>query len=64
MASFTVLVAKMASVWGSHYNPPGKDSAGRVTQSSTFINGNNWVIDMDTADCPVTDIHRLDRYCL
>ena len=39
-------------------------SAGRVTRSSAVPDDDDWVVDMDAAECNVTDIRRLDRYCL
>ena len=54
---------KMTSARGSCHVSPGNDSTSRVTRSSTSTDS-DWVIDMDAVDCIVTDIRRLNRYCL
>jgi hypothetical protein len=63
-AIFCCFGEQMASARGSRYISPGEDLTSRVTSSSTSIDDNDWVIDMDATDCSVTDIHRLTRYCL
>ena len=55
---------KMAMARVSRHFSPGNESTSRVTRSSTSIDDDDWVIDMDAVNCSVTDIRRLDRYCL
>ena len=37
---------------------------GRITRSSVAGEAEDWTIDMDAANCDVTQIRRLDRYSL
>ena len=39
-------------------------AAARVTRSSSSAEGDDWVVDMDAAECKITNIRRLDRCCL
>ena len=54
----------MTSARGSRHVSSGDDSTSRVTRSLTSIDDDNWIIDMDAINCSVTDIRRLNRYCL
>ena len=36
-------------------------AAARVTRSSSSTEGDDWVVDMDPAECKITNICRLDR---
>ena len=38
------------------------ETAVRVTRPSSLGNGEDWVVDMDAAECKITNIWRLDRY--
>ena len=55
---------KLAGSRVSCHATPDKECQVRVTRYSAVNDGEDWVINMDAADCRITDIRYLDRYCL
>ena len=55
---------KLTGARAGRHAGPEEESGARITRSSLPDEPEDWVVDMDAADCNVTDVRRLDRYCL
>ena len=55
---------RMSSARSQRRPAAPEDTAARVTRSSSSGEGEDWVVDMDAAECKITNVRRLDRYCL